>query len=65
MKDKIKNGYFFFYLIGNRYEVLLKVGSRCYILPLTEANINKLILFKNIEEDKIDSIFKPNGERII
>ena len=64
MKDKIKNGYFFMYAAGMTYKILLKVGSRCYILPLYETRIKNFILFKDIQEDKIDQIYKPNGERV-
>ena len=61
MKDKIKNGYFFVYC----KEWYLKVGNRCYKLPLSVFEKIKLIMFKSIKEEEITKVFKPNGERII
>ena len=61
MKDKIKNGYFFMY--GE--DVYLKVGSRCYYLPLFEE-LDKpfLILYKHLDESKIKAVYKANWERV-
>lgn len=60
MKDKIKNGYFFLYL--NKW--YLKVGSRCYRLPLDMKEPIFIIMFKNIKEEDIKLVFKANGERV-
>lgn len=56
MKEEIKNGYFFMY----ENELYLRVGSRAYIY--VEFGCYKM--FKYIEEDKIQAIYKPNGERV-
>ena len=60
MKDKIKNGYFFRYL--NHWYI--RVGSRCYHLPLYYDKPNFIIMFKNIAEEGIKMVCKPNGERV-
>ena len=60
MKEKIKNGYFFLY--GDYW--CLKVGSRCYVLPLDYEEPTLLYMFKDLDEKKIKAIVKPNGERV-
>lgn len=60
MKDKIKNGYFFVC----KKLWYLRVGSRCYILPLDMSEEVCFVMFKNITEEGIQAIFKPNGERV-
>lgn len=59
MKDKIKNGYFFIYC-GKAH---LRVGSRVYILPLENDQVVYTML-KNLKEELITAVFKPNGERV-
>ena len=59
MKDKIKNGYFFKY----DDDIWMRVGSRCYWLPLRIKG-QACILFKYIDEEGIQEVFKPNGERV-
>lgn len=60
MKDKIKNGYFFLYL----NDWYMRVGSRCYLLPLYIDKPAFIIMFKNIKEEGIKMVFKSNGERV-
>lgn len=60
MKDKIKNGYFFVYC----NELHLRVGSRCYKLPLLLNEAVIYTMFKNLKEELITEVFKPNGERV-
>lgn len=60
MKDKIKNGYFFVYC----KDWYLRVGSRCYKLPLSVFEKIELIMYKNIKEESVTKVFKPNGERV-
>lgn len=60
MKDKIKNGYFFMY--GKNW--FMRVGSRCYMLPIGYDDIQLFYMFKQIEDKKIKAIVKPNGERV-
>lgn len=69
MKDKIKNGYFFIY----NGDKCLRVGSRVYFLPIEEKSIiyshhflysYRYMMFKNIEERRIESVYKANGERV-
>ena len=60
MKEKIKNGYFFVYC----GEVHLRVGSRCYLLPLLLNNEVTYTMFKDIKEELITVVVKPNGERV-
>ena len=60
MKDKIKNGYFFQY----QDKVYIRVGSRCYRLPLKQTDVFLYTMFKDILESNIRAVFKPNGERV-
>ena len=60
MKEKIKNGYFLLY--DNRW--YLKVGSRCYMLPIEFDEPTTLIMFKDLEEEKIRMVAKPDGKGI-
>lgn len=59
MKDKIKNGYFFMY----DNDIWMKVGSRCYMLPLYHRG-QSCLMFKYIDEDYIQEVWKANGERV-
>lgn len=58
-KSLIKNGMCFLYGI-NYY---LKVGEKCVKINL--QNLNNNILFKDIDEDNIKCIFKPNGQILV
>ena len=62
MKDKIKNGYFFKYECEQ--EIWLKVGSRCYLLPIYRFPYPYMKLFRKIEEEKIIAIYKANGQLV-
>jgi hypothetical protein len=61
MKDKIKNGYFFIYWDNKAY---IRVGSRCYRLPLQQEDLILYVMFKDIVEKKIKHVWTPNGERV-
>lgn len=60
MKDKIKNGYFFIY----DHDTYMRVGSRCYFIPILYIRGGKYIMFKDIDEDYIQAVFTANGERV-
>lgn len=61
MKDKIKNGYFFIYWDNNAY---IRVGSRCYRLPLKKEDFVLYVMFKDILEDGVKAVYKANMERV-
>ena len=64
MKDKIKNGYFFKYNLCGEHQFLMRVGSRCYFIPLYSVRDLYVMFKKDIVEEFILEVYKPNGERV-
>lgn len=50
MKDKIKNGYFFKYNLCGEHQFLMRVGSRCYFIPLYSVRDLYVMFKKDIVE---------------